>query len=127
VDHSFTWGGDPEDVLLAVSGEASAAEFIAITDELVSDPRYRPGASMIFDYRELDLSSMSAGVLKGLAAGIAERREQVGPARIATVFSRNVDYGVYRMFAAFSETQTLVTGGQFWSLEEARAWLRELG
>jgi hypothetical protein len=126
MEHSFTWGGDPEDVLLTVSGEASASEFIAITDELVDDPRHRPGASMIFDYRELDLSSISTATLRALAASIAQRRDRIGPARIAIVFSRAVDFGVYRMFAAFSEGQTSVTGGQFWSLDEARAWLREL-
>ena len=126
MEYSFTWGGDPEDVLLTVSGEASAAEFVAITDELVDDPRHRRGASMIFDYRELDLSATSAATLRALAASIAQRRDRIGPARIAIVFSRAVDFGVYRMFAAFSEGQTLATGGQFWSLEEARAWLREL-
>jgi hypothetical protein len=126
MEHSFTWGGDPEDVLLTVSGEASAPEFVAITDELVTDPRHRPGASMIFDYRELDLSTTSAATLRALAASIATRRDRIGAARIAIVFSRAVDFGVYRMFAAFSENQTSVVGGQFWSLEEARAWLRGL-
>lgn len=124
MEHSFSWGGDPEDVLLTVSGIASAAEFTGITDELVADPRFRPGASMIFDYRELDLGGMSAGTLRSLADSIAQRRNKIGAARIAVVFSRAVDFGVYRMFAAFSESQTSVTGAQFWSLEDARDWLR---
>jgi hypothetical protein len=124
VEHSFHWGGDPEDVLMTVSGVASAAEFTAITDELIADPRFRSGASMIFDYRELDLGGMSVGTLRSLADSIAQRRDKIGAARIAVVFSRTVDFGVYRMFATFSESQTSVSGAQFWSLEDAREWLR---
>jgi hypothetical protein len=102
-------------------GEAAAPD--EIRDRLVelfAHPDYSTTLDVIYDCRQADLSAISAGALRDLAGFLAARDYR--PRRSAMVVSRDVDYGVARMWAVYAKpgpTEREV----FRNIAETRDWI----
>jgi hypothetical protein len=107
------------------SGELTFDELRATLQALYSSPDFRPEQHVLWDLREAVLTRFSLAEVRDIADLVAEHRGTADPARAALVVSRDVDYGMARMFeqvlAGGSETNVRV----FRDLQEAMAWITE--
>ncbi len=125
MEFELSWGGDPEDLLVRMSGVAQAEDLEALR-EAVEDPRWRPGLRVLLDERQLDWSEMSSADIERRAAFLAENRDLIGHNYTAVVTSKSSDFGMLRMEQALIERRVPYELGIFRTLEEARAWLRSV-
>lgn len=124
----MTWeiefgGGGPEDVLVTSRGLASVEGLDAQIEEILADPRFRPGMSVVFDETELDWSEMDAADLRRRGDLIPSYIERAGDVRVVVVSASPVSQGIFRQMEAYAG------GFSFdWevaaTLDEARARLR---
>jgi hypothetical protein len=111
-----------EDLRIHVSGRAESGEFERFYDELVADPRFRPGMKILADFRELDLGQLHAGSIASIGRAVADREEQWGAARYAIVVPNSMAFGLVRMAELTAHLQQM-TVWPVYTLADAEAWL----
>jgi hypothetical protein len=124
----MTWeiefgGAGPEDVLVTSRGLASVESLHAEIGEVMADPRFRPGLSIIFDETGLDWSAMSTADLRRRVALLPEYLAHAGDVRIVIVTGGPVGHGVLRQMDAYAGGFTFEWEAVR-TLDEARSWLR---
>jgi len=124
VQYELVWGGDPEDLMVVTSGDASVEELDAMTQTALADPRFRHGMKILLDHTALRLWAMSNDDVKRRADIVRRDTERLGRQRIAFVAGSPVDYGIGRMLQGLTAA-TGIEGRVFDSVAAARAWLRE--
>jgi hypothetical protein len=127
MDYEIEWGGDPENVLVTTSGRATVEGLDAWVQEVLSDPRYRPGIRVLIDHQKLDWTSMTKDDLRRRARLLLRDKERIGWTRAALVTDRPVDYGLMRMIAGYLGERASFDTDIFYSFEKARDWLRAPG
>lgn len=125
MEYEITWGGNPEDICICTSGVAESEAFRDCTNEVLSDPRARPGLRIIFDHRQLDVSGLTLEGLNRVAQTKVEEGRQFQGAYVAAVVKRDVDFGLLRMLESVFEAKPGYESSVrvFRSIEEARLWL----
>ena len=128
VGHEITWEGDPEDGCVTTWGTASIEGLDAWVQEGLSDSRYRPGMHVIIDNRRLNWGGLSPMDVHKRVELFARDAARLDSARAAVVMGTPVDYGVARMEQAYVdlEPELKIEIRIFFSIDEAREWLRSL-
>ena len=116
-------GGTPFDIVIVVSGVASADGFDEGHRRLLADPRYDPVHDALVDLTAADMSQLSAEQVRQIAEMTARR---FGEARsLAVVAPEKLGYGLSRMFQSLTDqalaSRTVVVA----SREEAASWLAD--
>ena len=124
MDFAIHFGGDPEDVLVTTSGPARLDGLHELVEAVISDARFRPGMSVIVDHTALDVSTLTAADMRARSARLAEHAERIGETRVATVVGSPAAFGLWRMMEAYEDGVMKSEGRVFYSLDEARGWLR---
>ena len=126
MSYSFRWGGDPEDVYIETSGQATLEGLAAMTEEGLTDGRFRRDMKILTDHRALDWTTMNSADLRARAASFKVHMERLGDAHIAVVMARPVDYGMQRMMQAYlDDGRAVVDIDLFYTVEDARDWLSQ--
>jgi hypothetical protein len=84
VNHSIRFA-DPPTVVITTFGVASIAGLDAIVGDLLADPRYRPGLTLLFDHSQLDWSGLDPEDLVRRLHIALKEADLIGPSRIAVV------------------------------------------
>lgn len=119
LEFSFTFGGDPEDMTVAIAGALDAAELERLNRALISDPRFRPGMRILVDLTGLDTSHLDNDELFFGAESTSARDALAQPLAVAIVaadpaaFEQAVRYRAHlggtasrrRVFATHSEAR----------------------
>jgi hypothetical protein len=124
MEYQITWGGDPEDVMVVTSGDASVEELDAMVQDVTADPRFRHGMKVLLDHSSLRLWAMSNDDVRRRADLVKRDTERVGRQRVAFVTGSPVDFGIGRMLQGLT-ADTGIEGGVFDSVAAARDWLRD--
>ena len=93
-------------------------------DVAVSDRKYSKGMGRLWDFRDADLTSLDSPTIKEMALHSAKFPPGINDVKVAFVASRELEYGLSRMFEAYSMGEK-TTVSVFYTLEEAEAWLSE--
>ena len=123
MEWEIQWGGDPEDVLVTISGDATVEGLNAWTQEALADSRFRPGLRVLIDHRSASLGGLTSDDMRRRADILAADAERIGLQRVATVVTKPVDFGMHRMLDLLSEERRSFTWRVFYSIEDAREWL----
>jgi hypothetical protein len=107
---------------LVLSGSLGAEEVAAAIREMYESPDYRPDAPRLYDARAFE-DVFATRELRSLAYR-PEFIQAVDDARSAIVVSRDVAFGMARMYQAWMDDQP-VKVRVFHEIEEARAWLQD--
>jgi hypothetical protein len=126
--YEITWGGDPEDACVTTWGTASIEGLDAWIQEGLSDSRYRAGMRVIIDHRQLDWGGLSLEDVHERVKLFLRDAVVLDSARAAVVMRAPVDFGIARMEQAYidMESELKIKIKIFFSIEDAREWLREL-
>ena len=127
MEYEITWGGDPEDACVTTRGTVSIEGLDAWVQEGLSDPRYHAGMHILIDHRQLDWSELLPADVHKRIELFARSAARLDNARAAVVMRSPVDFGIARMEQAFisMHPELEIEIGVFFSIEEAREWLRE--
>jgi hypothetical protein len=93
-------------------------------DAAVSDRKYRDGMSRLWDFRNADLSALASSTIAEMAQHSATFPPGINDVKVAFVVTRELEYGLSRMFEAYS-TDVKTTVSVFYTLADAEAWLSE--
>ena len=124
MEYQIIWDGDPEDVMVITSGDATAEELDAMVQEGMVDPRFRHGMKILLDHTALRLWAMSNEDVVRRADLVKRDAESLGMQRVAFVTGSPVDFGIGRMLQGLTAGTGLQVG-VFDSVAPAREWLRD--
>ena len=99
---AITYRFEGEFLYTTIEGETSYEAVKAYLDELVVEPRFRPGMPGIIDCRRVT-SLFSILDLRRTAADARTRPQMQVPGRAAVLASSNLIYGLLRMYEVFNE------------------------
>jgi hypothetical protein len=125
VEWMITWGGDPEDVLVTTSGEASVEGTTGWVQDVIDDLRFQPELRVLVDHRTTRLSAMTREDVHRRADLITRDKHRFGVQRVAFVVRNLVDYGVARKIQLLTEARRPFLSRVFLNMDEARQWLAE--
>ena len=121
---TFAFGGDPQDVTIALSGRADAAGLRRLNAELIDDSRFRAGVAILVDLSELEAADFTPETLQDATESILERDWRAEPLAVAIVAPAPETFemaGLFRAHLGGSRSKR----GVFTNHAEAVAWLRD--
>jgi hypothetical protein len=121
---TLTFGGDPQDLTITLSGYADRVGLHRLNAELSADPRFLPGLAVLVDASALDTSHLTDEALADAAGLIVERDWETQPLAIAILAPDADTFATaarYRAHLGGSRSRREVFSNDV----EAAAWLRE--
>jgi hypothetical protein len=125
MEYTIEFGGDPYCVTFTTSGAADVSTLLRLTDELVTDPRFRPGMPVLADNSALDTSPLTSADAKAIGQSYRRFLERAGESPIAVVVPGPAAFGLVRMVEAYAGPPPPPLQRIFYSRDEALAWLRD--
>jgi hypothetical protein len=123
VEFRIDFGGELQDVTITTWGRADLAGFERFNEALVSDPRYRPGMTILVDHSQLDASTLSPAEVEAVGNVVARLADRIGPSLVAIVSGDRVTFGQAGISVAHAPPERIRVG-VFYTLDEALGWLR---
>lgn len=124
MEYTIVWGGDPEDVLIVTSGDASVADLLRTVQDGIDDPRFRDGLKVLFDHTLTRWWALSNEEIRLLADQLAAEAPRLGTHRVAAVVGGPLDEELAQMLRRLSDGRLPFDVHVFRSRDDARAWLR---
>jgi hypothetical protein len=109
-------------LVIKCAGEVTVVQLAEPLISVLRDPDYSLGMNILTDLRGLT-SSFSYQELHELVDGLNYRDEIVRKAKSAILVSKDVTYGIGRVWASITEHKNFAETQVFWTLEEALEWL----
>lgn len=110
-------------VILTASGAITGKEIIQAIKDLVNDPDFKPNINSIWDFRAVTTRLIDSQEITDLITFIRTIQEKRGrDYRVAILVSRDMDYGLARMFEAHSQSLPFQVR-IFEDLEQAKSWI----
>jgi hypothetical protein len=107
---------------IRLTGPLTSEVILDAFDAAVSDERYRNGMARLWDFTDADLSSLDTSTIAVMARHSTKFPPGINDVKVAFATSRELEFGLSRMFAAFSgDAKTKIS--VFYSTEDAEAWL----
>ena len=121
---AFSWQ-NPSLVLCRISGAVKAEDFVALTEAIVSNPRYRPGMNRVIDLGETDATGVTAADVERVADQTAVYAGEIKTGCLALIVGVGspLKFGLARMFEAYFESQVDGPVAVFKTLDRALAWI----
>jgi hypothetical protein len=107
---------------IKLSGQLDKQNILNAFESAVADADYRSGMNRLWDFRMADLSALEPSTIMEMSRHSAKYPEGVKDVKVALVAERDLEYGLSRMFAAYSMHEH-VTVSVFYTIDEAEAWL----
>ena len=104
------------------TGDISVKEITNALAARLQDPDYRPGMRVLWDCRNGNISALSTAEIERLIAFNSQHANARGGGVSAIVVSRDVDYGICRMFLAYADSLPWPSS-VFRDFEDAILWL----
>jgi len=106
-----------------VIGKLSKNKLLESLGKLYTAPDFQPDMDVLWDLREADLSVFSTVDIELVRDFVGARWGTGGSSRAALVVSRDVDFGLSRMFEMLLESHTTSKVQVFRDMDEALEWL----
>ena len=109
---------------IRLSGLLSEKAILNAFDVAVSSKKYKKGMGRLWDFRDANLSSLDYSTIESMSRYPMKFPAGICDVKVAFVTSRPLEYGLARMFEAFSwEGKTKIS--VFYKIDEAEIWLME--
>lgn len=108
---------------IKLSGLLSKKVILSAFDLAVSDKRYKKGMGRLWDFGDADLSSLDSETITEMAQYSLRFPPGINDVKVAFVTSRDIEYGLSRMFEMSSQATTPIR--VFRAMDEAEKWMME--
>ena len=110
-------------MVVKTSGDGDVESFKKMHSAVLDNDNWVPGTPVLIDHTAFNVGPLTVDNIRAIAMDVVMRAEQLGQARCAFLVSRDLEYGMVRMWMAFVEYKLLATAEVFRSKDEAIAWL----
>ena len=112
-------------VTISATGDVGRDGFCGCIAKLISHPSWRPGMSVLCDFRSLNIGSLTKEDIKHLVEIDQEFFEltKEAPSLIGVVVARELDYGLVRMWELYAN-EMHPGHNVFLEVKDALQWLR---
>ena len=110
-------------VLTTGSGTLTDNDIIQFKARLLQDPDFKPGMKELSDIRGIDQLDITPSGVQAMVQQDARNSAEVASHKLALVVSKEVAYGMARMYQTLTQSN-IETVGVFRDIDEARAWLQ---
>ena len=107
---------------IKMSGPVSSVEILSAFDTAVSSDNYTMCMGRLWDFREVDLSSINSETIRKMAKYSLSFPPGINDVKVAFVTARSLEYGLTRMFEMFS-TDAKSKVRDFKTMDEAEEWM----
>ena len=108
---------------IKLSGLLSKKVILSAFDLTVSDKRYKNGMGRLWDFRDAELSSLDSETITEMAQYSLRFPQGINDVKVAFVTSKDLEYGLSRMFEMSSKAMTPIR--VFRAMDEAEKWMME--
>lgn len=108
---------------MRLTGDIDPDKYTEVFNTLFAHDEWKPGTPLLVDESDLRADNLTIAGLQAIARTCTNRRAEFGASRMSMYVSRNLEYGLNRMWHVFIEDNWEVVGNVFRSREEAMAWL----
>jgi hypothetical protein len=108
---------------LRLAGDIDPGTYPEALNALFTHTDWKPGTPLLVDESDLRADDLTIAGLKKIAEMCTSREADFGATRMSMYVSRDLEYGLNRMWHVFIEGNWEVEGNVFRSREEAMAWL----
>ena len=108
---------------IKITGPAISKDILNAFDIAVSDKKYKKGMGRLWDFRDADLTSLDAKTISEMAQYSLRFPPGINDVKVAFVASRDLEYGLSRMFEMSSKARTPIR--VFRAMDEAEMWMME--
>ena len=122
VKYTIEFSGSPQDVTITTFGPASREGLVGFVQDLVDDPRYRPGMFILVDHLALDATTMTGDDVRAQAERVIKLEERLGQCKLAIVVPTALAFGYARMYELHA-AETQVHSRVVYTRDEGLAWL----
>lgn len=112
-------------VEVVTHGEGATAVFQELLGEVLALREWKPGTPFLNNHSDLDAGPLTVSDISAIANMVAAARVELGSSRLAVLVSRDLEYGLARMWHVFVEDKWDGTSGVFRSREDAVVWLTQ--
>lgn len=108
--------------IITMTGKPDKDLILKGFDETVKDERYKPGMGRLWDFRKADLSLLESSSIIAMVDYTTQLPPGISDVKVAFLVARKLEYGLARMFEAFSEDAN-TSVRSFYSMDEALEWV----
>jgi hypothetical protein len=90
---------------IKTSGIFSIDDLTEMIEQVVVDPKWKPGMNIIADFREIDVKGVNVTEIYKVKNLHVQYNDIAGEGKIAIILNSNLAYGFSRIYQAISSTQ----------------------
>lgn len=117
------WDSQIPNLNIELSGEFDVNDLERCYRQILEHEQWHTGMDILWDVRNCSLTNLSVNDLKAIAWMTDKYKDRRGKGKAAWVISRDVDFGVSRMFELVNQGKLNYNFYVFKSIREAKDWI----
>ena len=123
MDIMITYNQENNLVIIEAKGDASVEGLSELIDQLFRFPQWESGMSTLIDFRNFSITPLKNDDIMKVSQMVKALKDALGDGDCAIAVSREIDYGLVRMWQIQTESGVQVQIEVFMSYDEAFKWL----
>jgi len=119
----YTINTDDHLFLIKLSGRFELRDLESCYKDMLAHDRWKTGTNVLWDATECTFEHLGTKDVRLIGEMTVKYKEKRGNGKAAWVVSRDVDYGISRMFELLNKGKVVFDFHVFKSIEEARVWI----
>lgn len=125
MEWTVDFGRTEKYVVVTTGGLFSPEDHRRMTEDIVSRKEWHPGATVLFDHRQLDFGDSGLAVMQQAVENHRDNDARIGNGKAAVLMNTPVNYGRGRQFQLLTEGKVGARMQIFLNEAEAIRWLLE--
>ena len=115
-----------EDEILEMktSGIFSFDDLTKMVEQVMDDPKWKPGMNVIADFRDVDVKGVNVNEIYRAKNLHVQYNDMAGEGKIATILSSNLAYGFSRVYQSISNSHVKSRIMSFRDYENGIDWIQ---
>lgn len=110
---------------IKMTGKVSSKDILDTFDIVVSSEKYKKGMGRLWDFTDVDVSSLDSHVMPQMAQYSLSFPPGIRDVKVAFIATKTNVYGLARMFQAYSDIYAKTQVKIFDTIEKAEQWITE--
>jgi len=110
---------------IKVTGKVGSKDILDAFDLAVRSEKYKKGMGRLWDFTEIDLTTLESNLIPDMAQYSLWFPEGIRDVKVAFVVRKSLEYGLTRMFQAYSEMYAKSKVMIFDTVDKAEKWMME--
>ena len=110
---------------IKITGKVRSKDILEAFDLAVSSEKYKKGMGRLWDFTETDLTSLESSAIPKMAQYSLQFPTGIKDVKVAFAVKKSMEYGLTRMFQAYSDMYAKSLVMVFDTVDKAEEWMIE--